>query len=60
MRQLPSALLIHSGRVGMGCPWDGRNLAESIHRNHERLPGEIRKSLPLKGVWILVPEVPES
>ena len=40
--------------------WDSRDLIEAIYRNYERLPAEIRTALPLKRVWILVPEVSES
>lgn len=36
--------------------WDSRDLVEAIDRTYERLPAEIQAELPLKRVWILVPE----
>ncbi len=39
--------------------WDSRDLVEAIYRNYEKLPAEIQADLPLKKVWILVPEETE-
>ena len=36
--------------------WDSGDLVEAIYRNYERLPAEIQAELPLKRVWMLVPE----
>jgi restriction system protein len=36
--------------------WDSRDLVEAIYRTYERLPAEIQAELPLKRVWMLVPE----
>ena len=36
--------------------WDSRDLVEAIYRSYERLPAEIQAELPLKPVWMLVPE----
>lgn len=36
--------------------WDSRDLVEAIYRTYERLPAEIQAELPLKQVWMLVPE----
>ena len=36
--------------------WDSRELVQAIYRNYERLPAEIQAELPLKQVWMLVPE----
>jgi restriction system protein len=36
--------------------WDSSDLVESIYRTYERLPAEIQAELPLKRVWMLVPE----
>ncbi len=36
--------------------WESRDLVEAIYRNYERLPAEIQAELPLKRVWMLVPE----
>lgn len=38
--------------------WESRDLVEAIYRNYERLPAEIQAELPLKRVWMLVPEEP--
>lgn len=40
--------------------WDSRDLVEAIYRTYERLPAEIQAELPLKRVWMLVQEPPES
>ena len=36
--------------------WDSRDLVQALYRNYERLPAEIQAELPLKRVWMLVPE----
>ena len=36
--------------------WDSTDLVEVIYRNYERLPAEIQAELPLKRVWLLVPD----
>ena len=36
--------------------WDSLDLVRAIYRNYERLPAEIQAELPLKRVWMLVPE----
>jgi restriction system protein len=36
--------------------WDSKDLVEAIYRNYERLPAEIQADLPLKRVWMMVPE----
>jgi restriction system protein len=36
--------------------WESRDLVEAVYRNYERLPAEIQADLPLKRVWMLVPE----
>ena len=36
--------------------WDSSDLVQAIYRNYERLPAEIQAELPLKQVWMLVPE----
>jgi restriction system protein len=36
--------------------WDSRDVVEAIYRTYERLPAEIQADLPLKRVWMLVPE----
>ncbi|MCG3202367.1 MAG: hypothetical protein NFCOHLIN_02249 [Gammaproteobacteria bacterium] len=36
--------------------WESRDLVEAIYRTYERLPAEIQAELPLKRVWMLVPE----
>ena len=36
--------------------WDSGNLVEAIYRHYQRLPEEIQAELPLKRVWMLVPE----
>jgi restriction system protein len=40
--------------------WDSKDLVEAIYRNYERLPAEIQADLPLKRVWMLVPEDREA
>jgi restriction system protein len=40
--------------------WESRDLVEAIYRNYERLPAEIQAELPLKLVWMLVPEEEEA
>lgn len=40
--------------------WDSRDLVEAIYRTYEKLPAEIQAELPLKRVWMLVQEEPES
>ena len=37
--------------------WDSRELVRAIYRNYERLPAEIQADLPLKRVWMLVPDL---
>ncbi len=36
--------------------WDDIALVRAIYENYERLPAEIQAELPLKRVWMLVPE----
>jgi restriction system protein len=36
--------------------WDSGDLVEAIYRTYEQLPAEIQAELPLKNVWMLVPE----
>ena len=36
--------------------WDSRDVVEAIYRTYEHLPAEIQADLPLKRVWMLVPE----
>lgn len=36
--------------------WDSSDLVEAIYRNYDKLPAEIQAELPLKQVWMLVPE----
>ena len=36
--------------------WDSSDLVEAIYRNYAKLPAEIQAELPLKRVWMLVPE----
>lgn len=36
--------------------WDSGDLVEAVYRHYERLPAEIQAELPLKPVWMLVPE----
>jgi restriction system protein len=38
--------------------WESRDLVEAIYRNYEHLPAEVQAELPLKRVWMLVPEEP--
>lgn len=40
--------------------WESRDLVEAMYRNYERLPAEIQAELPLKKVWMLVPEDTEE
>ena len=40
--------------------WDSGDLVEAIYRNYEQLPAEIQAELPLKQVWMLVPEESEE
>ncbi len=40
--------------------WESRDLVEAIYRNYENLPAEIKADLPLKKVWMLVPEDTEE
>jgi len=39
--------------------WDSGDLVEAIYRTYDRLPAEIQAELPLKKVWMLVPDEPE-
>lgn len=36
--------------------WESRDVVEAIYRTYEHLPAEIQADLPLKRVWMLVPE----
>jgi restriction system protein len=36
--------------------WSSSDLVEAIYRTYEQLPAEIQAELPLKRVWMLVPE----
>ena len=38
--------------------WDSSDLVEAIYRTYESLPPEIQAELPLKRVWMLVPDEP--
>lgn len=40
--------------------WDSGDLVAAIYRTYERLPAEIQADLPLKKVWMLVPEGEEA
>jgi restriction system protein len=40
--------------------WESRDLVEAIYRHYEHLPAEIQAELPLKKVWMLVPEESED
>jgi restriction system protein len=40
--------------------WDSSDLVEAIYRTYEKLPAEIQAELPLKRVWMLVPEEGEA
>lgn len=40
--------------------WDSRDLVEAIYRTYELLPAEIQAELPLKRVWMLVPDEDEA
>ncbi len=40
--------------------WDSSDLVEAIYRSYDRLPAEIQAELPLKQVWMLVPEGSEE
>lgn len=40
--------------------WDSRDIVEAIYRTYELLPAEIQAELPLKRVWMLVPEDAEE
>jgi restriction system protein len=39
--------------------WDADMLVKMIQENYERLPEDIQAELPLKRIWILVPEEEE-
>lgn len=36
--------------------WDSSDVVEAVYRTYEQLPAEIQADLPLKRVWMLVPE----
>lgn len=40
--------------------WESRDLVEAVYRTYEKLPAEIQAELPLKRVWMLVPEDDEA
>ena len=40
--------------------WESRDLVEAIYRTYDRLPAEIQAELPLKRIWMLVPEGSED
>jgi len=40
--------------------WESKDLVEAVYRNYERLPAEIQAELPLKRVWMLIPEEQEE
>jgi restriction system protein len=40
--------------------WDSGDLVQAVYRNYTKLPAEIQAELPLKQVWLLVPEEPEE
>ena len=40
--------------------WDRRDLVRAIYRTYDRLSEEMRVQLPLKQVWMLVPDNPED
>ena len=40
--------------------WDSSDLVEAIYRTYDSLPAEIQAELPLKQVWMLVPDESEG
>jgi len=36
--------------------WDDKKLMSALLANYERLPDEIQAELPLKRIWVVVPE----
>ncbi|MBE3143882.1 MAG: restriction endonuclease [Planctomycetes bacterium] len=40
--------------------WESRDLVEAIYRTYDQLPAEIQAELPLKRIWMLVPEGSEE
>ena len=40
--------------------WDSSDLVGAIYRNYNQLPAEIQADLPLKQVWVMVPEGAEE
>ena len=40
--------------------WDSTDLVGAIYRNYDQLPAEIQAELPLKQVWVMVPEGTEE
>lgn len=40
--------------------WDSSDLVGAIYRTYESLPPEIQAELPLKRVWMLVPDIPDE
>jgi restriction system protein len=47
----------HTFRIRL---WDQNDLVNAIYRVYDRLPEEIQAELPLKQVWMLVPEDEET
>lgn len=40
--------------------WDSRDVVEAVFRNYRNLAPEIQAEMPLKQVWVLVPEGTEE
>jgi len=40
--------------------WDADNLVQMIQENYDNLPEDIQSELPLKRIWILLPEEEEE
>lgn len=40
--------------------WDADNLVQMIQENYDSLPEDIQSELPLKRIWILLPEEEEE
>ncbi len=36
--------------------WDDKKLIEQLLSNYDKLPDEIQAELPLKRIWVVVPE----
>jgi hypothetical protein len=51
-----SAFLWRLVRASSRTCHDSRDLVKAVYRTYEHLPAEIQADLPLKRVWMLVPE----